>query len=83
VSDLSKTCVALLGMVGLQVKDVELRFKGSCYELVHGDVLTVKLYAANTIGDIGVPAKAVCPQIKELDITVVVASSDASLLLVV
>ena len=59
VSELCQATVTFLRMISLEIEDVELRFESSCYELVHANVLTVELQAANSIGDITVPTQAV------------------------
>lgn len=79
---LGKARVALFWMVRLHVEDVELGLKSRHYELVHVDVSAVKFEPANTIRHVGVPTEAVRAEIEQLDIAIVVTSSQASLLLV-
>jgi hypothetical protein len=45
--------------------------------------LAIELHSAHTIRDVSVPTQAVCLKIKELNISVVISSSDTSVLLVV
>ena len=62
--NLSETSVAFLWVIGLQIEDMELRFKSGCNELVHADVLAVELHPAYTIAYVGVPSKAVGLQVE-------------------
>ena len=69
-------------MVGLKVKDVELRFESSDDQFVHVDVRSVELETTDTILKVGIPSEAVSFQVKQLDISVVIASCNAPLFLV-
>lgn len=70
-------------MVGLEVENMELRFESCCDELVHGDVGTIEFKAANTIAHIGIPSEAIGLQVEKFYVSIIVASSDATLFRVV
>ena len=82
-SQFLEASVALLWMIRLQIKYVELGLEGSHDHLVHGDIWPVKLQATNTILDIGIPSEAVGLKVKNLDVSIIVACSNTPLLLVV
>jgi hypothetical protein len=69
-------------VVGLQIKDVEFRLKSSYNQFVHIDVRSIEFEATDTILKVGIPSKAVCFEIKQLHITIVITSCNASLFLV-
>lgn len=48
---------------------------------VHVNVLAVKLHTHDAVSDIGFPSHPIRPQVKELDIAVVVAGTYASFLI--
>lgn len=70
-------------MVRLHVEDVEFGLEGCGHQLVHIDVLTIELKSADAVLKVGVPSQAIGLQVKDLNVTVVVASSEDTLFLIV
>lgn len=83
MSQFSKAGVAVLGMIGFEVVAVELRLEGSCNQFVLRNVWSIELNSADSVSYVGVPPQTVGFEIKDLDVSIVVTSSDASFLLVV
>jgi hypothetical protein len=74
--------VALLWVVCFHVKDVELGLESGHDHLVHVDVGSVEFDSTDSVSDVCVPAEAICPEVEELDVTVVVTRDKAAFLLV-
>lgn len=77
-----ETSIAKVGVEGSEVKHRKFALKSSCAEFVHDYVLAIEFYAANTVLEVGVPDEHLVLEIEELDISVVVASCDDSLFVV-
>jgi len=75
--------VTLLRMVCLKVKDMELRLKGHCNELVLSNVRPVELQSANTIFHVCIPTEAISLKVENLNISIIISTCDDSLLLIV
>mmetsp|Transcript_100228 Transcript_100228/g.180866 ORF Transcript_100228/g.180866 Transcript_100228/m.180866 type:complete len:209 (+) Transcript_100228:388-1014(+) len=70
-------------MISSKIVDYQCGLESRHTKLVCTDVFPVELQVTNTIPNIGVPSQGHCPQIKDLDVSVVVASSNAALRVVV
>ena len=80
---LSKIGIAEIGVECPEIEKCEFALQSGCTEFVHDDVLAIELNAANAVFEVGVPDEHLILEIKELDISVVVACCDYSLLVVV
>mmetsp|Transcript_1915 Transcript_1915/g.4253 ORF Transcript_1915/g.4253 Transcript_1915/m.4253 type:complete len:220 (-) Transcript_1915:699-1358(-) len=80
---LSQAGKALLGVVCACVKHVELGLQAAHHELVHLNILAVKLDATHAVLHVGLPAHLVHPQVKHLDVPVVIPCQHTALLVVV
>ena len=69
----------MVWVISLQIKNMEFRLKSCNNQFVLSNILSVKFETANTIFNVCVPPQTIGLQIENLDITIIITSSDTTL----